>query len=70
MSDIHKWAAGKFGIGFWAGVAVYSIINLIMNLKNVSQSKIINYNYIMIGAAVIGLILNIILLNKNKQKKK
>lgn len=48
------------GIGFWTGAGVYSIINMIMNLKNVAQSHILNYNYIITGVAIIGLILNII----------
>jgi len=66
MKDIHKWASGKFGIGFWVGALVYSLINMIMNLKNIPQSNILNYNYIIIGVAVIGLILNIILLKRLK----
>ena len=59
----------KFGIGFWIGGGVYSLINMIMNLRNVPQHNILNYNYIISGVAVVGLILNIILLKKNKQKK-
>jgi len=42
------------------------LINMIMNLKNASQSNILFYNYLIIGVAVIGLILNIILLKKVK----
>jgi len=57
-------AANKFGIGFWIGAAVYSLINMIMNLNSVAQNKILNYNYIITSVAVIGLILNIILLKK------
>jgi hypothetical protein len=57
----------KFGIGFWTGAGVYSLINMIMNLRNVSQSQILNYNYIITGVAVAGLILNIILLKKIKK---
>jgi hypothetical protein len=57
----------KFGIGFWIGAGVYSIINMIMNLSNISQSHILNYNYIITGAAVLGLILNIILLKRKKK---
>jgi len=56
--------ANKYGIGFWAGAAVYSVINMIMNLGRVAQNKILNYNYIITAVAVIGLILNIILLKK------
>ena len=59
----------KFGIGFWLGAGIYSLINTIMNLKNIPQSNILNYNYIITGVAVLGLILNIILLKKSTQKK-
>jgi len=59
----------KFGIGFWLGAGIYSLINMIMNLKNVPQNNILNYNYIITGVAVIGLILNIILLKRTNQKK-
>lgn len=55
-----------FGIGFWAGGGVYSLINIIMNLKNAPQSNILIYNYFITGFAVIGLILNIILLKREK----
>jgi hypothetical protein len=54
------------GIGIWIGAGVYSAINMIMNLKGVSQSHILNYNYIITGVAVIGLILNIILMKRAK----
>jgi hypothetical protein len=64
MKDIHKWATGKFGIGFWTGACVYSIINMIMNLNQVLQIKVLNYNYIITGVAIIGLILNIILIKR------
>ena len=69
MADIHKWALGKFGIGFWIGAGIYSIINMFMNLKNIAQSHILNYNYIITGVAVFGLILNIILLKREKVRK-
>ena len=55
------------GIGFWIGGGVYSAINMLMNLKNIAQYHILNYNYIITGVAIIGLILNIILI---KHKKK
>jgi len=55
------------GIGFWSGAAIYSTINMIMNLNQIIQSKILNYNYIITGVAILGLILNIILI---KHKKK
>ena len=57
-----------FGIGFWSGALVYSVINMLMNLNHIAQYHILNYNYIISGAAVIGLILNIILI-KNRSKK-
>jgi hypothetical protein len=55
----------RFGVGIWIGAGVYSAINMFMNLKGVAQSNILNYNYIITGVAVIGLILNIILLKKD-----
>ncbi len=57
----------RFGIGIWIGAGVYSAINMFMNLKGVAQSNILNYNYIITGVAVIGLILNIILLKRAKK---
>ena len=59
----------KYGIYFWAGAGIYSIINMIMNLRNVAQYHILNYNYIITGVAVIGLILNWVLLKKMKGLK-
>jgi hypothetical protein len=59
MSEINK-----YGIGFWAGACIYSIINMIMNLKHASQSNILSYNYLITGVAIIGLILNIVLLKR------
>ena len=56
------------GIGFWTGACVYSIINMIMNLNQVIQSKVLNYNYLITGVAVIGLILNIILIKRKREK--
>ncbi len=57
----------KFGIGFWSGALVYSVINMIMNLNQIVQSKILNYNYIITGAAVLGLILNIVLIKVKRR---
>jgi hypothetical protein len=56
----------KYGIGFWIGAMVYSLINMIMNLKNAPQSNILFYNYLITGVAVVGLILNIILSKRKK----
>jgi len=58
----------KYGIGFWIGACVYSIINMIMNLKQVAQDSILTYNYLMTGVAVFGLILNILILKKSNRK--
>jgi hypothetical protein len=66
LKERYKYA--PYGIGFWAGGGIYSFINMIMNLNQVSQSKVLNYNYIITGAAVIGLIFNIFLLKKSKQE--
>lgn len=57
----------KYGIGFWIGGGVYSLINMIMNLKKAAQSEILIYNYIITGVAVLGLIWNIILLKKSRK---
>jgi hypothetical protein len=57
----------KFGIGFWTGALIYSLINLIMNSTGYLQSKILIYNYIISGAAIVGLILNLILLKRAKK---
>ena len=59
----------KFGIGFWSGAGIYSLINMIMNLNQINQSKVLNYNYIITGAAVIGFILSLYLLKKSNQKE-
>lgn len=57
----------RFGIGFWIGAGVYSLVNLILNYKGVVQSKVLSYNYIILGVAIIGMVLNFILLKRNKQ---
>ena len=64
MSDLNK-----YGIGFWVGGGVYSFINMIMNYRQVAQSEVLFYNYLIMGVAVIGLILNIILLKRGKNVK-
>jgi hypothetical protein len=45
------------------------LINMILNLKNAPQNNILFYNYLITGVAVFGLILNILLLKKDKQKR-
>ena len=55
------------GIGFWIGGGVYSIINMIMNYNHAAQSNVLIYNYEITAVAIIGLILNIILLRMTKK---
>lgn len=62
MSELNK-----YGIGFWMGGGVYSIINMIMNYKHAAQSNILIYNYLITGVAVVGFILNMILLKRAKK---
>lgn len=57
----------RYGIGFWIAAGIYCLINIFMNLKQIAQSKILIYNYIITGVAVLGLISNIIFLKKNKE---
>jgi hypothetical protein len=64
MKDRNNY---KYGIGFWAGSGIYSLINMIMNLNHRSQDKVLVYDSIITGVAVIGLILCIYLLNKTKE---
>jgi hypothetical protein len=64
MSNLNK-----YGIGFWIGGGVYSVINMLMNCKHGLQSDILAYNYLITGVAIIGLILNIILLKRKGGKK-
>ena len=54
----------KYGIGFWIGGGIYSLINMFMNLKKFAQNEILIFNYIIVGAAIFGFALNIILLKK------
>jgi hypothetical protein len=62
MSELNK-----YGIGFWIGGGVYSLINMYMNYRNAAQSNILFYNYLITGVAVIGLILNIVLLKRGRR---
>ncbi len=57
----------KYGIVFWIGAGIYSLINVIMNLKKVNQIEILIYNYLIVGVSVLGLILNILFLKKSKK---
>ena len=54
------------GIGFWLGGGIYSLINMILNIKHISQNNILTYNYLITGVAVFGLILNIILIKRKE----
>jgi hypothetical protein len=65
MSDLNK-----YGIGFWIGGGVYSIINMIMNYRQAPQTDVLFYNYLIAGVAVIGLIINIILLKRKMGERK
>ncbi|VVB83994.1 Uncharacterised protein [uncultured archaeon] len=65
MKRTREWY--KFGIGFWVGGGIYSFINMIMNIKQINQSHILNYNSIITGVAVVGLILNLVLLKRAKK---
>ncbi len=69
LKKMVKKIYNYIGIGFWIGGGVYSLINMIMNLKNAPQSNILFYNYLIAGVAVIGLILNIILLKRKGEQK-
>ena len=60
----------KYGIGFWMGGGIYSIINITMNYKHAAQDSILIYNYLITGVAIVGLILNILLINKKEKKLK
>ena len=68
--DKYKFGIGyKYGIGFWIGGGVYSLINMIMNLKNTPQNNILTYNYLIIVVAIIGFILNGFLLINGQNKE-
>ena len=57
----------KYGIGFWAGAGIYSLINMIMNFNHRSQNKIGVYDCIITVVAVFGLSLCIYFLNKKEK---
>jgi len=58
----------KYGIGFWIGGGIYSIINMIMSYSHAAQDNILSYNYLITGVAILGLILNIIFLKRKKKQ--
>jgi hypothetical protein len=59
----------KYGIGFWIGAGILSLVNMFQNLKQAPQHNILIYTYYMTGISVFGLILNIILLKREREKK-
>ena len=67
METLKMISYNYIGIGFWIGGGVYSIINTILNFNNVIQSKVLDYNYLITGVAILGLILNIILMKRAKK---
>jgi len=67
--SVNKKVNYTFGISFWIGGGVYSVININMNLINTPQKNILSYNYVITGVAFIGLILNIILWTKRKNNE-
>ena len=54
----------KYGIGFWIGAGVLSLINMILNLNHAVQNRVLTYDYLMAGVAIAGLILNLFLLKR------
>ncbi|MEO9004463.1 MAG: hypothetical protein ABI288_06990 [Ginsengibacter sp.] len=59
----------KLGIWFWSGAGIYSIINIIKNYYQVTQSKISFYDSLIFGVAVIGFILTLTLFKRMKNAK-
>jgi len=59
----------KYGIGFWIGAAVISLVNMFQNLKHAPQQNILIYNYYMIGICIIGFILNLTLMKRKSKQK-
>jgi len=60
----------KFGIGFWIGAGVLSLVNMSLNLRHAPQNDILLYTYLMTGISVLGLLLNIILLKMRGGERK
>jgi xanthine/uracil permease len=55
----------RFGLGFWTGAFIYSLVNLLMNLKH--ANNILLYDGIITGVAIIGFTLNLVLLKRKKK---
>lgn len=58
----------KYGIGFWSGAGIYSLVNLLINLQVIPHQNIVMYNFIILGVSIFGLILNIALMLYTKDK--
>ena len=56
----------KYGMGFWIGGFVYSLVNLIINIKLGNTLGYI-YNYEIMGVSIIGFILNLVLLKRGRR---
>ena len=57
----------KFGIGFWTGALVYSIINILISMRN--SNYFVEYNLMISLVALAGIILNIIMYRLKGDKK-
>ncbi len=59
----------KYGIYFWIGGGVYSLINMILNIQKINQSKILTYNYLIAGVAIVGLNMNSNYVEESQKKE-
>ena len=59
----------KYGISFWIGGGIYSLINAILNYTLATRNDILFYNYLITGVSVAGLILKIFLWKRADQRK-
>ncbi len=57
----------KFGIGFWTGALVYSIINILISMRK--SNYFVEYNLMISLVALAGIILNIIMYRLKGDKK-
>ena len=55
----------RCGIFFWVGAGVYSLINLLLNLRHASNIAL--YDGLISGVAVVGLVLNVVLLRRKRK---
>lgn len=56
----------KYGIGFWAGGGVHSIINMLMKHRHALQSDVLLYNYGIAAVAIVGMMLNAFMLKRSE----